>query len=32
MIWLVLATTAVSGVDYVWTWGVRACRARAGSR
>lgn len=32
MIWLVLATTVVSGVDYVWTWGVRACRARAGSR
>jgi cardiolipin synthase (CMP-forming) len=32
MIWTVLATTLLSGVDYVWTWGVRACRARAGSR
>ena len=32
MIWLVLATTVVSGVDYVWTWGTRACRARTGSR
>lgn len=32
LIWLVLATTLVSGADYVWTWGARACRARAGSR
>lgn len=32
MVWAVLATTLLSGIDYVWTWGVRACRARAGSR
>jgi cardiolipin synthase len=25
---LVLATTIVSGIDYIWTWGVRAYRAR----
>ncbi len=28
MVWAVLATTLLSGIDYVWTWGVRACRAR----
>jgi cardiolipin synthase len=32
MIWLVLATTLVSGIDYVWTWGTRACRAPRGGR
>lgn len=32
MIWMVLATTLVSGVDYVWTWGVRAYRAKSGAR
>jgi cardiolipin synthase len=32
LVWLVLATTLVSGADYVWTWGSRACRARPGSR
>lgn len=32
MIWLVLATTLFSGIDYVWTWGVRACQARSGAR
>lgn len=31
MAYLVLATTIVSGADYVWTWGVRACRARSRS-
>lgn len=28
---VVLATTALSGLDYVWTWGVRAWRAKQGS-
>lgn len=28
LVLLVLATTIVSGLDYVWTWGVRAYRAR----
>jgi len=28
MILVVLGTTLVSGADYVWTWGKRACRAR----
>lgn len=28
MVLLVLVTTVVSGVDYIWTWGVRAYRAR----
>lgn len=28
LIWLVLATTVISGADYVWTWGRRACRSR----
>lgn len=32
LVWLVLVTTLVSGADYVWTWGSRACRARPGSR
>lgn len=27
---LVLVTTVVSGIDYVWTWSVRAWRARRG--
>lgn len=31
LVYLVLATTIVSGVDYVWTWGVRAVRARSRS-
>jgi cardiolipin synthase len=32
LVWLVLASTLVSGADYVWTWGTRAARARSGSR
>lgn len=28
---LVFGTTVVSGIDYVWTWGVRAYQARSGS-
>lgn len=28
LVYTVLATTAWSGVDYVWTWGLQACRAR----
>lgn len=32
LVWAVLATTLFSGIDYIWTWGTRACRARAGSR
>lgn len=32
LIWLVLATTLVSGADYVWTWGTRAARSRPGPR
>lgn len=31
LVYLVLATTIVSGADYVWTWGVRAVRARSRS-
>lgn len=30
LVLLVLVTTVVSGIDYVWTWGVRAWRARRG--
>jgi cardiolipin synthase len=29
MIYITLGTTAISGVDYVWTWGLRAYRARS---
>ena len=29
LIYTVLATTAWSGVDYVWTWGLQAYRARS---
>ncbi len=29
MIYMTLGTTAISGVDYVWTWGLRAYRARS---
>jgi len=28
LVLVVLGTTVVSGVDYVWTWGRRACQAR----
>lgn len=28
LVYLVLATTLLSGLSYVWTWGVRALRAR----
>ena len=28
MVLVVLGTTLVSGADYVWVWGKRACRAR----
>lgn len=31
LIYVVLATTILSGVDYVWTWTMKAVRARAGS-
>jgi cardiolipin synthase len=30
LVLLVLVTTVVSGIDYVWTWSVRAWRARHG--
>lgn len=30
LIYLVLVTTLLSGLSYVWTWGVRALRAREG--
>lgn len=30
MIYVALGTTLISGVDYIWTWGVRAYRARSG--
>lgn len=30
LVMLVLATTVISGIDYVWTWGVRAWRAKHG--
>ena len=30
LIYLVLTTTIASGADYVWTWGSRALRAKAG--
>lgn len=29
MIYMTLGTTAISGVDYVWTWSLRAYRARS---
>ena len=29
MIYVTLGTTVISGVDYVWTWGLRAYRARS---
>jgi len=32
LILLVLATTLLSGADYVWTWGARAYRARGAAR
>lgn len=30
MIYITLGTTLISGVDYIWTWGVRAYRAKSG--
>lgn len=30
MIYVVMATTVLSGIDYVWTWGQQAMRARSG--
>lgn len=30
LVLVVLVTTVLSGIDYVWTWGTRACRARTG--
>jgi cardiolipin synthase len=30
LVMLVLATTVLSGIDYVWTWGARAWRAKHG--
>lgn len=32
MVYTVLATTLLSGADYVWTWGTRAYRARGAAR
>lgn len=32
LIYVVLITTLLSGADYVWTWGVRAYRARRAPR
>lgn len=32
LVFTVLATTLLSGADYVWTWGTRAYRARGAAR
>ena len=31
LVYMVLATTLLSGVDYVWTWGWRAWNKKRGS-
>lgn len=30
LVWLVAATTLLSGLDYIWVWGRRACELRCG--
>jgi cardiolipin synthase len=31
LVYVVLATTVLSGIDYVWTWGWRAWNRKRGS-